>query len=81
MKRPAALLLTLCLLLNACGDSRLERTGSGAAIGGGIGLASGFLCCHDAGTGAEHGLFIGMAVGAIIGLILDEPLFFNYHNE
>ena len=76
-KRNIALLLSVSLLLTACGDSRLERTGSGAAIGAGIGLGSGYLCCQNPGKGAEAGLFIGMAVGALIGFILDEPLFFN----
>lgn len=81
MKRQIAIALTLCFLLNACGDSRIERTGSGAAIGAGIGIASGFLCCKNPGEGTQNGLIIGVAVGALIGFLLDEPLFFNYHHN
>ncbi|MES2985317.1 MAG: hypothetical protein V4735_09040 [Pseudomonadota bacterium] len=80
MRRHCAMLLATLLSVSACGDTRLERTGSGAAIGGGIGVASGFLCC-DAGKGAQSGLFIGMAVGALIGFLVEHPLFFNYHDD
>lgn len=81
MKHSIALLLCASLLLNACGGSRIERTGSGAVVGGGIGLAGGYLCCQKPGDGAASGLLIGMAVGALIGFILDEPLFFNYRKN
>jgi hypothetical protein len=76
MKRHLALLVCACLLLNSCGDTRIERTGSGAAIGAGAGIVSGFLCCKDPGD-ARPGMFIGAAVGALIGLLINEPLFFN----
>ena len=69
MKRSIALLLCACMLLNGCGNSRLQSTGTGAAVGAGVGLASGFLCCRDA-KDAEPGLFIGMAVGALIGFLI-----------
>ena len=80
MKRQIAVLLSVCLLLNACGNSRIERAGSGAAIGAGVGVTSGFLCCN-AGDGAQNGLIIGVVLGALIGYIIDEPLFFNSHNR
>lgn len=77
MRRNIAALVSIAFLLNACGDTRLERTGSGAVAGAVSGAAIGFVCCQRAGEGAAPGLFIGMAVGALIGLMLDEPLFFN----
>ena len=77
MKRTIPMVVCACLLLNSCGGSRLENTGSGAAIGAGVGLASGYLCCKDPGD-AGPGLFIGMAAGALIGFIFG-PLFFNSH--
>jgi hypothetical protein len=81
MKRIAIpLLLSSTLWLNACGDSTLERVGSGAVIGGAGGFAAGGICCHDPANDAA-GFFIGAAVGAIIGLVLDHPLFFNTHPD
>lgn len=70
------LILSATLLLSACGNTRIERTGSGAAIGGGIGLVGGGICCQDP-SNAAPGFFIGAAVGALIGLLLDHPLFFD----
>ena len=81
MHRRIALVLTVMLMLSACGDSRLERTGSGAAIGAGVGYAGGALCCGDPGGSGQSGLFIGMVVGALVGYLVDEPLFFNYHKD
>ncbi len=77
MRSVLPLLLSCVLLLNACGNTRLERVGSGAAIGGGIGFASGAVCCQDPPNGIKNGFFIGAAVGALIGLMLDHPLFFD----
>ena len=80
MRATIALGLMLCLSLTACGDSRLERAGSGAAIGAGIGIASGFVCCNNPGKGTQNGLIIGVAAGALIGFLIDSPLFFNSGN-
>lgn len=50
------LLGAAALMLSACGTSRLDRAASGAAIGGGAGLAAG-------GVGAIPGAIIGAGVG------------------
>lgn len=78
--RILALVFGACLMLNGCGDSRIERAGSGAAIGAGIGIASGFVCCNNPGQGTQNGLIIGAAAGALIGFLIDSPLFFNSGN-
>ena len=70
-------ILSLSLLLTACGDTRLERAGSGAVVGGAAGFATGGVCCRDPGNGATNGFFIGAVVGAIIGALLDDSLIFN----
>ena len=80
MLRKLVFSLSVCLALNACGDSRLERAGSGAAIGAGAGIATGFLCCQDPGQGTQNGLIVGAIAGALIGYIIDSPLFFNSGN-
>ena len=69
MKRSVIGLVCVCLLLNGCGNSRLQSTGTGAAVGAGAGLAAGFLCCKDV-KDAAPGMFIGMAVGALIGFLI-----------
>lgn len=66
-------------LLTACGETRVERVGSGAVIGGTVGAAAGALCCLGSGVGA--GALIGASAGAITGAVLDEPLFFNHEAE
>ena len=65
------------LALSACGNTRYERAGSGAVIGGGIGLAGGGLCCGNPSNDGATGFFVGAAVGALIGFILNHPLFFD----
>jgi len=79
-RRALACAVASCLFLSACGESRLERAGSGAAIGAGIGVASGFVCCQNPGRGTEAGLIIGVAAGALIGFLIDSPIFFNSNN-
>ena len=72
MKRHCALLMTVCLLLNACGESRIERTGSGAAIGGGMDRFG-----SNAGSVAMSLFLIpgGILFGAsLLGLLLLFPL-------
>ena len=69
MKRTIPLVLCACLVLNGCGNSRIQSTGTGAVVGAGAGLASGFLCCKDV-KDAAPGMFIGMAVGALIGFLI-----------
>jgi len=69
------------LLLSGCGDTRLERAGSGAVIGGVAGIAVGTICCSDPFHGAQVGGLIGAAGGAAIGAISNKPLFFNHEAE
>ena len=75
-----ALGVAACLVLTACGDSRIERAGSGAAIGAGIGVGTGFVCCQNPGKGTQNGLIVGVIAGALIGFLIDSPIFFNSGN-
>lgn len=80
MKKPAfALLCASLLLLGGCGESRIERAGSGAVIGGVTGGAVGALCCIGTGVGA--GAAIGAGAGALVGAALSEPLFMNHEAQ
>lgn len=79
--KPALCLVLTSILLGGCGDSRMERAGSGAAIGAGVGIAVGAVCCADPFHGAAVGGLIGGASGAAVGAILDRPLFFNHQNQ
>lgn len=76
-KKLLSLLLASSLVLNACGDTRLERAASGAIVGGAAGGASGVICCNNPLDSGAAGLIIGAAVGALIGFILNHPLIFD----
>lgn len=67
MKKIGSLLAVsaLALGLAACGDTRNERTLSGALIGTGVGAAAGGLI-----TGKASGALIGGALGAGAGAIV-----------
>ncbi len=73
--------LSCALLLSACGESRLERAGSGAVIGGVTGFAVGTVCCANPPAGMMWGTAIGAGVGAVTGAILSEPLFMNHEAQ
>lgn len=73
--------MAACLLLSACGDTRVERAGSGAVIGAATGFAVGAVCCMDPPHGMLVGTYVGMGVGALTGALLSEPLFFNHETE
>lgn len=60
--------LVAVLLLSACGQGRVERGGTGAAIGGAAGLGTGLLTGADATT---TGL-LGAAAGGAAGALTDE---------
>jgi uncharacterized membrane protein len=75
--RLAAVAVALPLLLGACGDTRIERTGSGAVAGGVAGGLTGFVCCGNPGHNAGQGAVIGAAIGALIGFLLDHPIIFD----
>lgn len=81
MKRTALLLLAAPLLLSACGDTRAERVGSGAVIGGVTGFAVGAVCCGNPPAGIKAGTLIGAGVGALVGAVLSEPLFMNHEAQ
>ncbi|MBB3972314.1 YMGG-like glycine zipper-containing protein [Hansschlegelia beijingensis] len=56
----------VALGLAACGETRNERTLSGALIGTGVGAAAGGLIAGNA-TGAVVGGALGAAGGAVVG--------------
>ncbi len=76
-----ALLLTAALSLSACGETRLERAGSGAVIGGVIGGGVGAVCCMNPPAGIKAGALIGAGTGAVVGALLSEPLFMNHEAQ
>ena len=66
----AAVLLASSLFLNGCTGTYEHMTG-GAVVGGITGAAAGALCCHHPIQDTGRGAIIGIAVGALAGLILD----------
>jgi len=68
MLRTAAIISAAALLLTACGETRLDRGLSGAAIGAGLGAAA------SAATGGklERGVLVGAALGAGVGVLTDK---------
>src|SRR3954469_1271493 len=68
--RTIATLAVSTALLGACGEARLDRGLSGAAIGAGLGAAA------SAATGGklERGVVVGAALGATIGVLTDPRL-------
>jgi hypothetical protein len=61
-----AMLMGAGLLLSACGDTQLERAGSGAAIGAGTGAVGAAVTGGSATTGAVVGGVAGAAAGALL---------------
>lgn len=61
-------LMLLATLVSACGDSRLERVGSGAGIGAGTGAVIGLMASPP----VAGSLLVGAAVGGTGGLIVHE---------
>ncbi len=57
--------LSLCVMLAACGNSRGERALSGGAIGAGVGAAGTALTGGSAWGGAALGGAVGAAAGAL----------------
>ena len=64
----ATVISAAALLLTACGETRLDRGLSGAAIGAGLGAAA------SAATGGklERGVLVGAALGAAVGVLTDK---------
>lgn len=60
--------LSLSLVLVACGTSKSDRALSGGAIGAGVGAVGGAVTGGDAVTGGV----VGAAVGAATGAMTDE---------
>jgi hypothetical protein len=81
MKLTHITLYCLPLLLTACGDTRLERAGNGAMIGGITGFAVGGLCCADPPHGLLVGTYVGAAAGAAVGALLPRPIFMNWRDD
>ena len=81
MRARFSAILAIPLLLAGCGDTRLERAGSGAVIGGTVGFAVGAVCCMNPPAGIPVGTAIGAGAGAIVGALLSEPLFFNHEAQ
>ena len=69
MKKVCSLIAisSVALGLAACGETRNERTLSGALIGTGVGAAVGGLATGNAAGGALVGGALGAGTGAIIG--------------
>jgi osmotically inducible lipoprotein OsmB len=59
---------SLALLLAGCGNSRLDRGLSGAAIGAGVGAGAGALT----GSSVTGGALLGGAAGAATGALTDK---------
>lgn len=59
MKRTVILAAAATMALAGCGTQMGDRIASGAAIGGGVGLAAG-------GVGVVPGAIVGAAVGAFV---------------
>ena len=68
MLRSATVISAATLLLTACGETRIDRGLSGAAIGAGLGAAA------SAATGGklERGVLVGAALGAAVGVLTDK---------
>ena len=68
MLRTAAIISAAALLLTACGETRLDRGLSGAAIGAGVGTVA------SAATGGKlgRGVLVGAALGAAVGVLTDK---------
>ena len=60
--------LPVVLLLAACGETRLDRGLSGAAIGAGTGAAAGAVT----GGSVTRGAVLGGAAGGAAGVLTDE---------
>ncbi len=68
MLRTILVVSGLTLLLAACGESRLDRGLSGAAIGAGAGAAAGAVT----GGSVTRGAVLGGAAGGAAGVLTDE---------
>jgi hypothetical protein len=68
MSRYLWVLAAAALALGACGDTRAERTASGAAIGAGAGAVLGAVT----GLGPVTGTLAGATVGGLTGMITDK---------
>jgi hypothetical protein len=68
MLRSATVIAAAGLLLAACGETRLDRGLSGAAIGAGVGAVA------SAATGGKlgRGVLVGAALGAAVGVLTDK---------
>jgi osmotically inducible lipoprotein OsmB len=68
MLRSATVIAAAGLLLAACGETRLDRGLSGAAIGAGVGAVA------SAATGGKlgRGVLVGAALGASVGVLTDK---------
>ena len=69
MPRTFLLLFAAALTLSACGETRAERAGSGAVIGGVTGFAVGAVCCANPPAGIKAGTLIGAGAGALVGAL------------
>lgn len=65
MRNVTLVLISGCLLLTACGESKGERAVSGAGIGAATGAAAGALTGGSGTTGALIGAGVGAAAGAL----------------
>ena len=68
MRRYLCLLPVVMFLLSGCGDTRGERTVTGAGIGAGAGAVVGAIT----GFGADNGALLGAAVGGVAGMVTDK---------
>lgn len=78
MRAQLIIALGLVVGLAACGQNRVERGLSGAAVGAAVGTAGAYITQNDLGPAAVGGALIGGAIGAATSsqdIDLGDPIF------
>ncbi len=64
MRTHSLVAIVLVAGLAACGQNRVERGLSGAAVGAAVGTAGAYITQNDLGPAAVGGALVGAAIGA-----------------